>query len=381
MMQAVPILEQLVSYRSVSTTSNEEITAWIRNFLERRGFFCEWLSYSDARGVTKANLVARCGEGSGGFAYFAHTDVVPAEDWHATLSGPWKLTHREGTLFGRGACDMKGSLACFLAALDQVALSRLQRPLYAVITADEEVGYGGAQHVRANSQLYRTMVAEQVYGIIGEPTSLHVVYAHKGSYGFVATSRGRAAHSSTRHGINANWAMIPFLVEMLTIYQETETSASWQDHRFDPPTISCNLGINDHTAATNVTAPQSIATVYFRPMPGQDAEHLLARAEQAARRLGLEFLVTARFGPFYRDPNMPFIRTLLEEVGQPQPRTVCYGTDACIFTDLQSLAVLGPGDIAQAHTADEWISVAQLEAGTELYSRLIRRFCEDSSSR
>ncbi|GIW94777.1 MAG: acetylornithine deacetylase [Pirellulaceae bacterium] len=372
-MQVLEILDQLVAFPSVSCTSNLDISAWVRDFLSQRGFECEWLEYRDAQGVAKASIAARRGSGHGGFAYFAHTDVVPATTWEGSELGPWKLQRREGRAYGRGACDMKGSLACFLAALDLVDLDRLRRPLFVVVTADEEIGYGGAIHVQRHSRIYRQLVQQRACGLIGEPTCLQVVHAHKGSYGFVAISRGRAAHSSTREGINANWAMIPFLQEMKAIYDETEADPGWQDTRFDPPTVSWNLGINDHTAATNITAPQSIATVYFRPMPGQDAEKLLERARQAAQRLGLEFRVTARFAPFYRDPDSPFMRTLLEQTGQAEPRTVCYGTDACIFTDIESLAVLGPGDIAQAHTADEWISLEQLSCRHRIVRKIDRK--------
>lgn len=369
------ILAELIAFPSVSTTSNKEISHYIRHFLESRGFQTEWLEYNDLQGVTKCCVVARKGSGSGGFAYFGHTDVVPADDWFDSSHGPWHACQREGRIYGRGACDMKGSLACFLAAADHFVNVPLRRPLYAVFTADEEIGYGGAIEVQRRSTIYRQLVAGETVGIIGEPTCLEVVYAHKGSYGFVATSRGKAAHSSTREGINANLAMIPFLQEMKAIHDECHSDRQWQDPRFDPPTISWNIGINDFTRATNITAPQSVCTVYFRPMPGQNPDSLLQRAAEAAARCGIEFQVTAKFLPFYRDPNSTFFQDLLQLCNRQTPCTVCYGTDACIFQEIKHLAIVGPGNIAQAHTQDEWISVDQLYAATDVYQRLIERYC------
>jgi acetylornithine deacetylase len=219
------------------------------------------------------------------------------------------------------------------------------------------------------------MVAGNAHGIIGEPTRLEVVYAHKGTYGFTAVAHGRAAHSSTNQGVNANLAMIPFLAEMKAIHDELERDPAWQNAEFDPPGVSWNIGINDHTAAVNITPPQSVCTVYFRPMPGQDPEILIERARTAAGRCGLEFQRGHSGRALYVDPKSPFVREVLRLAGRNAPRTVAYGTDGVMFGDLKNILVLGPGDIAQAHTHDEWIDLGQLEQGTALYARLIEHFC------
>lgn len=184
---------------------------------------------------------------------------------------------------------MKGSVACALAAVERIRAEDLKRPVYITCTADEEVGYGGAQSVAKRSVLFREMIAGDAKGIIGEPTHLEVVYAHKGTFGFLATSIGKASHSSTKEGLNANLAMIPFLVEMKALHDEVEADPAWRHPEFDPPTICWNIGINDHTHAFNITAPQSVCSVYYRPMPGQNPQLLLDRARQAAERCGLKF--------------------------------------------------------------------------------------------
>ena len=227
----------------------------------------------------------------------------------------------------------------------------------------------------AHSQLFREMVAHGSRGIVGEPTRLQVVHAHKGTYGFRAVSQGRAAHSSTREGLNANLAMIPFLVEMKAIHDQTEADPVWQNAAFDPPTVSWNIGINDHTAAINITPPQSVCTVYFRPMPGQHPDILLERARAAAARCGVEFQLMHAAPPLYVDPASEYVRDMLRLTGNPTSHTVSYGTDGCMYTALKQLVLLGPGDIAQAHTSDEWIDLDALQRGTVLFAQLIEHWC------
>ena len=136
------------------------------------------------------NIVGKKGIGTGGLAYFGHTDVVPADPWFSADHGPFAPTVKEGRLYGRGSCDMKGSIGCILAAAERLSAKSLRFPLYVTCTADEEVGYTGAAEVARRSQLYREMVAGATSGIVGEPTELDVVYAHKGTYGFRATAAG-----------------------------------------------------------------------------------------------------------------------------------------------------------------------------------------------
>lgn len=374
-MDALHYAQKLVSFDSVSRKSNEPVSDYVEQILRQIEFQTERLEYNDVNGVKKVCIVGKKGPGTGGMAYFGHTDVVPADPWFTAEHGPFTPTVKGNRLYARGSCDMKGSVACAIAAAEQFSSAELKRPIYITCTSDEEIGYGGAQQVSKRSELYREMVAGESHGIIGEPTKLEVVYAHKGTYGFHVISHGRAAHSSTNKGINANLAMIPFLVEMKAMHDELERDPKWQNPEFDPPVVSWNIGINDHTAAVNITPPQSVCTVYFRPMPGQDAESLMDRARSAAERCGLEFK-RGHGGPsLYVDPKSQFVQEVLKQAGKTTPRTVAYGTDGVMFTAMKNLLVLGPGDIAQAHTWDEYIDLAHLEAGTQLYARLMRHWC------
>jgi acetylornithine deacetylase len=374
-MNALDYTRELVAFGSISSVSNVEICDHLERVLKGLEFETERIDYVDKAGVHKSNVVGKRGNGSGGLAYFAHTDVVPADNWFSSEHGPFVPTVKDGRLYGRGSCDMKGSLGCMLAAACAASRKELKAPLYITCTADEEVGYIGAAEVARRSQLFRQMIDGDAHGIVGEPTELQVVYAHKGTYGFRAISHGRAAHSSTREGINANLAMIPFLVEMKAIRDETECDPAWQDTRFDPPTVSWNIGINDHTRAVNITPPQSVCTVYFRPMPNQKPELLMERARAAAAKCGLDFSASWGAPPLELDIHSDFVKQMLELANKTTPRTVCYGTDGTQFTALKKLLVCGPGNIAQGHTFDEWIDLKQLEQGTELYARSIELWC------
>ena len=375
MTNALEYAQSLVAVPSVSRDSNGPVSDVVEQHLRSLRFEVERQEFVDPHGVPKSNVIGRKGTGTGGLGYFSHTDVVPADTWSIAEHGPFVPTVRDGRLYGRGSCDMKGSIACMLAAASRVSTKELTSPLYIVCTADEEVGFHGARRVAEESHYYREMVASQTRAIIGEPTELDVVYAHKGIYGFRVISRGKAAHSSTREGINANVAMIPFLAEMKNIHDETMSDPAWSNSEFDPPGISWNIGINDHHCAVNITAPESVCTVYFRPTPGQDGDQLVKRAEAAAKRLGLEFRFECRGVPLYGDPSSEFVRETLRIAKCSAAKTVSYGTDGVCFTDLKQILVLGPGSIQQAHRDDEWISLQQLDAGTAVYEQMIRRWC------
>jgi acetylornithine deacetylase len=138
--------------------------------------------------------------------------------------------------------------------------------------------------------------------------------------------------------------------------------------------LSWNFGVSDGATAVNITPDKSVAWVSLRPMPQVGGEDLIELAAQRARSLGLEFELIAGGGPFWVDPEADHVRELCELVGGP-PKTVCYGTDGGELTELKHRVVLGPGDVAQAHTTDEWIATDQLRRGTKLYAKAIRRWC------
>jgi acetylornithine deacetylase len=273
---------------------------------------------------------------------------------------------------------MKGSIACMLMASQRVAWDDLKRPIYFCITADEEVGFHGAKCVVEESKLFREMVDTGTKAIIGEPTSLEIVHAHKGSVILNARARGVEAHSSTRAGANANLKMIPFLTEMKAIHDETESDVKWHNEMFDPPTLSWNIKMHDNNPALNVKASRSFCSVYFRPMPGINHEVLIDRAKNVAEENEIKLKVERQGEPFFADPSSSYVQEMLKLCHKHKPKTVSFGTDGGVFSEIEDKVICGPGSIEQAHTKNEWISLEQLSQGTELYTKMIRHWCCES---
>ena len=376
-MKALAYTKRMIGFNSVSHRSNRTICKYLELKLAKYGFVVERLEYVDPNGIRKQNLVAKKGAGAGGLGYFGHTDTVPARRWHCQSSGPFDPVVRDGRLYGRGSCDMKGSLGCILAAVQRVPDDQLVRPVYLCFTADEEIGYHGIKQVVAESKFYREMVEYQTSAIVGEPTMLDVVYAHKGTCLISASATGRAAHSSTVEGRNANWAMIPFLNEAYQIREETESDPRWQNDLFAPPSLSMNLLIEDRNRAINITSPQTTCSIYLRPMTGISVQPIVDRLQKVAQRHDLDFAFEIRGEPFIVDRNSTFVKNALEWTGSDEPLTVCYGTDGGYLTELENKIVLGPGSIQQAHTEDEFIELDQLNRGVDIYARFIRQCCTE----
>ena len=374
-MTVVDYASELIRFGSVSYLSNGPVTDYAESVLQDLGCETERIEYMDG-GVLKANVFGRFGDaGVGGLAYFGHTDVVPVDDWSIAEHGPFEPVVRDGRLYGRGSTDMKGSIACMFAALRSLKGQSFKHPVYISCSSDEELDHRGAIEIAERSRLYRELIEGDACGIVGEPTSLDVVYAHKGGVQIVVTSHGKAAHSSTREGLNANLAMIPFLQDLKTIYETTESDQSLMDTEFDPPTVCMNIGINDHTKAINITAPQSVCTACFRPMPGTHVDSIVSQIRNAAEAHGVEFRLRNQNPPFRRDPVGDYVKQSVELTGGRPARTVAYGSEAGNYDELENLIVLGPGDIAQAHKSDEWIALEQLDEGQRVYSSMIRQFC------
>ena len=370
MFDPVQVTRELIAFNSISANSNAAVSDYLQEQLDRSGFTVERITYRDANGVEKVNLVGRKGEGRGGLALLGHSDTVPVDGWE---SDPFSAEIRDNRIYGRGSCDMKGALATMLAAGGAFEASELSAPVYLVFTADEEVGCWGAAEVSDRSELLADGGLR--YGIICEPTRMEVVRAHKGAVFMRAETKGRAAHSSTGRGVNAHLAMIPFLSEMKAIHDELRADPRHLNDEFDPPFSDWNIGINDGGIALNMTAPSSVCTVYYRPMPGQDQEAILDRTRQAADRCGVELTIQKIGDPFSTDPDSDLVRTALRITGTEQAHTVPYGTDGLVFGKKMELILLGPGDISQAHTVDEWMDLDQFDLAIDAYKAMIRAFC------
>jgi acetylornithine deacetylase len=375
-MSVEEILAGLVAIDSTSARPNAELIKHVLPRVEALGFRARLLPYADERGVEKTQLVAvhpKTFEDGGEveLALVGHTDTVPfAPSWGEAL----KLTGREGKLYGRGACDTKGFIAAALAALEEVDLTRLARPVALALTADEEVGCLGAKRLAAA----RPFTAR--HAVVGEPTSLRPMRAGKGYCLAEVTVRGREGHSAyPALGASAITRAARLVTRIEAVAEELKALAH---EAFDPPHTTVNVGLISGGTAKNVIAGECRFTLEWRPVPGQppelvaemvrrEAEHLRASDED----FDCEVVVSRLDGGAETRADAPLVLAL-EELTGLQSGTISFGTEAPQLAELGADAVVfGPGDIRVAHRTGEFVPVAELRDCARILRRTIERFC------
>ncbi len=374
------LLETLVAFDTTSRTSNLPLIGFVESLLDQHAIAHH--RDPDPTG-TKANLVARIGpDVAGGVVLTGHTDCVPVEGQPWTRD-PFTLTEEAGKLYGRGTSDMKGFLAVVLAALPALVAADLQRPIILVLTYDEEIGTVGAPSAVAS--LLATQPRPEVV-IVGEPTSMEVVNAHKGVRAWTTTVEGLDGHSSqpqfAANAVAAIARIATYIDDLATIHREAAA-----DPRFSPPYTTFNLATVHGGQAINIVPRRAELTWEYRPVPADDSDELRDQVERFAREEVLPRLRAATgVGEitFRSDAAAVSLdaevdgsaeRLVRELTGYDGPgRTVPFGTDGGHFQIAGlSTVVCGPGSIDQAHQPDEWIEIAQLEACVGFVERLTAR--------
>ena len=359
--EVAELARDLVAIDSRSFLSNLPVAERVEAALA--GFEIERLDYTDTQGVAKRALVARRGP-PGGLALSGHMDTVPATGWD---TDPWSGRIADGVLHGLGSTDMKGPVAAAIVAARALPV---QVPVTLLITTDEETTKAGAREIAQRSALARTAQPRAI--LVVEPTRMIPMRGHRVHVHFTAIATGIQAHSSTGRGRNANWELLPFLIEMRAIHQRLRTDPSLQDADYDPPFSDFNLIVDNHGTAVNVTVPKATATIKFRYSAKIDPTPVVDAVRDAARRAGLA-LSEAREG---RPPELahdhPFVRLCSEVVGAA-PSVAPYGTDASELQALAPCVILGPGDIAVAHRPVECVSIDELAAAVPLFMRIAEK--------
>lgn len=356
----IDLLRRLVAIDSTSSRSNLAIIDVLESEARRLGFETRRLAYRDARGVEKANLIARRGPaGDGGLALVGHTDCVPF-DWAGALGGEV----RDGKLFGRGAADTKAFIACALSA---AARARPAGTLWLVFTADEEVGCVGAR------KLVEERALRPRYAIAGEPTRLIPVRAHKGYCLAEIEVAGLEAHSAFPElGRSAVLAAGRLLGAIERIQDELRAE---RDEQFSPPFTSLNVGLIQGGKAKNVVPGSCSLTLEWRPIPGQDVRRVLSLVEAAAASLGARVTPTRLDAGVSVPGDAPLVR-FLEEASERRSETIPFGTELPQLVALGAEAcVFGPGDIRVAHRAGEFVPLDELEAAERILVATIDHFC------
>jgi len=373
---ATELLARLVSFDTTSHKSNMELVRFVEDYLAQRGVASQLVVNPEG---SKANLYATIGPANvSGVALSGHTDVVPVEGQSWT-SNPFVLAERDGRLYGRGTADMKGFLACALAAVPDFQRRQLKVPIHITFSYDEEIGCLGVRPLIA--EFGKSLIKPRMV-IVGEPTSMSVVDAHKGPVRWHVEIEGRAAHSSMAHlGANAIMAAGNLLQELRSI--ENELKLAPRNERFNPPYATLQVVRINGGTATNIVPVSCSVEFDLRALPGVDSNSIdrrvrtfvtrecLPELQQVAPESRISIAIANQVPPFAAGANSEAVALALNLVGQNETHAVSYATEAGLFQDDGSPSVvIGPGDIAQAHTADEWIAKEQIQKCSRFLARL-----------
>lgn len=371
------ILSDLVGFPTVSSDSNLAAIAHIAERLTDAGARVEL--HPDPTGQ-KANLFATLGPaGPGGLMLSGHTDVVPVAD-QAWTSDPFTLTERDGRLYGRGSCDMKGFIAACLTKLDVLAVAARTRPIHFAFTHDEEVGCLGA---RALADLLAARDARPDLALIGEPTGMQIIDGHKGCCEYTVTFTGTSGHGSAPHrGVNAVEAAARYVGRLLDLRQALIDNCP-AGSTFDPPYSTINIGALQGGVAHNVIAARAVLDWEMRPVRPDD-QHFVKAALAAfcddvllpdmraiAPRADITTDIIGEVAGLTPTPDNRARDLVARLTGQAGAGTVPFGTEAGLFQQIGMDAVIcGPGFIEQAHQPDEYVSLDQLDRCLTLLDRL-----------
>ena len=379
-MNVEEILSKLVSFPILGGQSNISILTWIKEYIESYGVEVHLVPNKKEK---KASLHCRIGPAVDcGVILSGHMDVVPVkgQDW---TSDPFSLTDKgDGKLYGRGSCDMKGFLACCLAVLPEMVDKNLKKPIYFAFSYDEEVGCVAAPELTKAIKSYYT--EKPKYALIGEPSMMEAIIGQKAIYIMDTYVNGSAGHSSR---IKQEVSAIHEAMRLILWLEKKMDSLIEQgrfDNRFHPPHSTIHVGIVNGGVAPNVIADKANFSWDLRTIPDDSINDIVKEFEQYCRKREDEL---RKIYPGFKIENIEnhpivphldtkedddIVRLIKKISGNSNIETVSFAAEAGHFANAGfNSAICGPGDIAQAHRADEFISKDQLNKGVEMIRMLV----------
>lgn len=381
--ESLEILRRLIAFDTTSRNSNLELIEYVKALLDELSI--EYRLTHDDEGK-KANLLASLGPlgESGGYVLSGHTDVVPVDgqDW---ATDPFELTEIDGKLFGRGTTDMKSFLSVVLRSLPEIQQRGLKVPIHLALSYDEEVGLVGVRRLIAD------MAENDIKPegcIVGEPTNMRVVAAHKGKRSYRCRVRGLEAHSSLAPtGVNAveyAGAVINFLRNLA---REFRTNGTF-DEEYDCPHTTVHVGMIHGGTALNIVPAECVFEFEFRHLPDDDPTaifqkvqdyvdiELLPEMHAVDLDTGIEFEPMALIPSLRTDEDALITQLAKAITGENSVKKVSYNCEACLFDDAGVPTIIcGPGDIDQAHKPNEFIEIDQIHKCELFMKGLMDRVC------
>jgi acetylornithine deacetylase len=380
---SVEMLRRLVAFDTTSRNSNLALIDYVQGYLKSHGVESKLVPNEDGK---KANLFATVGpKVKDGVVLSGHTDVVPV-DGQPWVTDPWTLTLKDGKYYGRGTCDMKAFYAIALAMLPQFLKAPLKRPIHFALSYDEEIGCFGAHSLAA---AMATQVPRPRAIVIGEPTMMTVVHAHKGSQSYVTRFTGFEAHSSMTHlGVSAIHFAAEFIHYLNTVQEELEAAAP-KNSEFMPAAATFNVGTIVGGTAGNILARECEVLWGYRELPIRPIEELGERAQAWLKDVllpkmkakhpaaGIDTELRASTPAFSSEGNDEAKTLAGSWSGSNTIGAVAYATEAGIFRKTLGVptVVCGPGDIAQAHQPNEFILASQITACEDFMRRMVEWAC------
>jgi acetylornithine deacetylase len=363
------ILKTLVGFDTTSRNSNIPCADWIVAYLAKYGVKTE--RFVSAEG-DKHNLYAIIGPADvPGYILSAHTDVVPV-DGQNWATNPFHLTIKDDKAYGRGACDMKGFLACTLAMVPAMVKANLKTPIHLAYSYDEEVGCTG---VRDMLEKLAPREPKPLAAFIGEPSSMQVIIGHKGGQRVICTVKGKAAHSSLApHGVNAVEYGARLVAKIKDMAEQQEASGA-RDSLYDVPHTTLHVGIFTGGTSPNIVPHHAEISFECRNISADNPmtyineimryahEELTPKMRRVDPDSGFEFAFRPILPALETAVDHPAVTMAKRLAGRNDHAKVAYGTEASLFQEIVGIpsVVVGPGDIDQAHKPDEWILISDLE--------------------
>lgn len=377
--QQIEWIARLVAHDTTSSRSNFNLVEDVEGYLGGLGVETFRVENDDG---DKTNLYAMVGPNApGGVVLSGHTDVVPVDgqDWD---TDPWVLTEKDGKLFGRGTCDMKSFSAIGLSLVPDMLAANLKRPLIFALSYDEEVGCIGAP--RMIEQIAGRLPAPSAV-IVGEPTNMKVVNGHKGIASFRVNVTGYTTHSSqTDRGVSAVEAAARLITKISDMRAARERDAE-AECVFNPPHTTMTVNVVRGGTQLNIMAGEATFDWDLRALPGDSIADIVdeftdfargveaeMRARAAGCRIAIEQMTNApAFAPLTENEATEIAKAI---TGHNSTEVVAYATEGGQFQEAGfSTVICGPGSIDQAHQPNEFITLNQVELGTQFMKRLIAR--------
>ena len=372
---AIKILSDLISFRTVSGENNEKLIDYCENILKNLGA-SSFRTFDDEKKRFNlfSTLKAKKFNGKKPIILSGHTDVVPVSKSWST--DPFKATIKEDKLYGRGSCDMKGFIACSLAYAPIFSKANLDRDIHFSFTFDEETACQGAPLLI--EELKKRNIKNGIC-IVGEPTKMKIIDAHKGCYEYTTHFQGLAGHGSAPDkGVNAVEYAVKFVNKLLEL-RETLKSKAPKDSIFDPPYTTLQIGGMEGGIARNVIADKCKVDWELRPVVKEDGifvnkeidkfvnEKLLPDMKKIYPSSSIKKEIIGEIIGFYRNEKSDACELISNITGDNSRSVVSFGTEAGLFQEIGiSTVVCGPGSIEQAHKVDEFIELSQIKKCLEL---------------